>query len=64
MSETADSTPGSSGSPMRIARAIGFVLLAASAVYFVLAVVKYAGELPPIVWNGATVATFAGLMAR
>ena len=46
--------PGGTG--MRIARVIGFVLLAVSAVYFVVAAWKYAGELPPIAWNAGTAA--------
>jgi glycosyltransferase 2 family protein len=62
MSETASSPPRANGAPMKIARAIGFVLLAVAAVYFVLAAVKYAGELPPVAWNGTTVATLAGLV--
>lgn len=63
MSETASSPPRANGAPMKIARAIGFVLLAVAAVYFVVAAAKYAGELPPIAWNGTTVATLAGLVA-
>lgn len=42
---------------MKIARIIGFLLLGVSAVYFVMAAWKYAGELPPIAWTGATAAT-------
>jgi len=48
---------------MKFARAIGFVLLSVAAVYFVLAAMKYADELPPIAWNGATVGILAGLVA-
>jgi hypothetical protein len=46
----------SAGNGIRIARVIGFVLLAVSAVYFVVAAWKYAGELPPIAWNATTAA--------
>jgi hypothetical protein len=48
--------PSSGGNGMRIARIVGFVLLAVSAVYFVVAAWKYASELPPIAWNAATAA--------
>lgn len=46
---------------MKIARAIGFVLLGVSAIYFVMAAWKYAGDLPAIDWSGPTAAVLAGV---
>jgi uncharacterized membrane protein YbhN (UPF0104 family) len=43
---------------MKIARAIGFVLLAVAAIYFIASAWKYASAFPPIEWNGAAAATF------
>ena len=54
MADAAATSPRPSGIAMKVARAIGFCLLAVSAIYFVMAAWKYAGELPPIAWNGAT----------
>lgn len=42
---------------MKVARVVGFVLLAVSVVYFVLAISRYAGEMPAIAWNTTTLLT-------
>lgn len=48
---------------MNIARTVGFLLLAVSVVYFVIAAWKYVGDLPPIAWSGSTVAALCWVTA-
>src|SRR5215475_12394429 len=44
---------------MKVARAVGFVLLVVAAVYFGGSAWKYANDFPPVEWNVATAVTFA-----
>lgn len=62
---TTSAPPGSrrAGIGRKIARALGIVLLTISVAYFILAAWKYAGELPPIAWTGATAATLGLALA-
>lgn len=44
---------------MRLARTIGYGVLALSAIYFLMAAWKHAGSLPPIAWNITALGTVA-----
>src|SRR5689334_25028102 len=44
---------------MKLARAIGYGILALSAMYFLFAVWKHADSLPPIAWNVTAAVTIA-----
>jgi len=46
---------------MKIARAVGFCLLAISVVYFLIAAWRYADSMPPIAWNALAAATVAAV---
>ena len=46
---------------MKVARIVGFFLLAVSAIYFLMAAWRYAGELPSIAWETGTVAALGGV---
>jgi uncharacterized membrane protein YbhN (UPF0104 family) len=45
---------------VKVARAIGYCLLAASAIYFATAAWRYARDLPTIAWDSATLVVLAG----
>lgn len=48
--------------PMKLARAIGYALLAVSVAYFIAAAWRHAGSLPAIAWNSWALAAFGAVM--
>jgi uncharacterized membrane protein YbhN (UPF0104 family) len=47
---------------VKLARAIGFCLVAVSVVYFLAAAWRYAGSMPPVAWNAGALAAFGGVL--